>query len=103
MQKVEYGQRDGEEAGRGKKTRTPVVMEGRGCVKNHLDPGALDHFVEGVGLRDIGHDDDVELVLCELGVGIADPLCLVFGPDRGHHLVALLEELLQDVGCGCPC
>jgi len=67
-------------------------------VQHDLDTGDLDNLVKGIFLSDIGHDNDVELLLVLVGIRLADLLRLLLGPHSGNYAVALGEELIQDVG-----
>lgn len=51
---------------------TELEVERRGCVDDHLQAGNLDHLVKGIRLGDVGHNDNVELVLGLVRVGLAD-------------------------------
>lgn len=65
---------------------------------NHsLEARRLGHLVEGIWLRNVRHDDHLEAVGAVL-VRVADLLRLVFRAHGGDDGVALLEELLKDVG-----
>ena len=41
-------------------------------MDDHLQAGNLDHLVKGIRLGDVGHNDNVELVLGLVRVGLAD-------------------------------
>lgn len=92
-------QKKKKEKGGGGVTHTPLGVERRRSVEDNLNAGGLDDLIEGIRLRNIGHDDDLELLPAQLGVGIVDLLGLVLGPDGRDDLVALLDQLVQDVGC----
>lgn len=76
---------------------TEVEVEGGGCVEHDFDAGDLDDFVEGVELCDVGHDLHVELVLV-FWVVLPDLGRLLLGSDGCYDVMALLEELFEDVG-----
>lgn len=67
-------------------------------MEDDLDAGGLDYLVKGVLSRDIRDDLDVEGLLAEVLVGVPDLLGLVLRTDSGDDPVALLKELLEDVG-----
>lgn len=66
-------------------------------MKDYLDTGSLHDLIEGVGLGDIASDNDLELVLVLVFVGLSNLLRLLLGANGGHNAVAFLEELLKDV------
>lgn len=74
-----------------------VEVEGGGRVEDGLETRGLDDLVEGVRLGDIRHDDGLQAVLSQAGVGGVDSLCFFLGPDSGDNLVAPFEQLLEDV------
>jgi len=55
-------------------------------------------LVEGVLLRDVLDDGEVELVLAVLGVSLLDLVGLLLGADGGDDAVAVLEQDVEDVG-----
>lgn len=68
-------------------------------MQHDFEAEDLDDLVKGVGLGDVGDDEDGEIARGVLrGVGRADLSCLFLGADGRHHAVAFGEELLQDVG-----
>lgn len=67
-------------------------------MQDDFDAGDLDDFVKGRGLGDVGDDGDGEFFRGLVGVGGADGGGLGFGADGGDDVVALGEELLEDVG-----
>lgn len=75
---------------------TPFEVERTRRVHDDLDPGRLGHIVESAVRSDIRHDHNVETLRLVL-VRLPELLCLVFRPDRGRHLVALVEELFEDM------
>lgn len=75
-----------------------LEVEGGCRVQDHFDAGDLDDFVKGRGLRDVGDDGDGKFFGGLGGVGGTDRGGLGFGADGGDDVVALGEELLEDVG-----
>lgn len=67
-------------------------------MQDDLNTRDLDYLVEGVWLGYIGHDHDVELVLCLFWVGGPDRSCFLLGPHGCDYAVAFGEELLKNVG-----
>lgn len=74
-----------------------VEVEGGGRVEDGLEAGGLDDLVEGVRLGNVRHDDRLQAVLAQAGMGVVDLLRLVLGADGRHHLVVSCEQLLEDV------
>lgn len=68
-------------------------------MKNHLQAGNLDDFVKGIRLRDVRHNDDIQLILSLVRILLADIFCLLLGPNRRYDGMPLLEKLVEDVGC----
>ena len=68
-------------------------------MQDNLKTRLLHDLIENIQLGDIRDNDHLELAAAGLvGVGFADLLRLVLGPDGGDHGVALGEELLENVG-----
>lgn len=68
-------------------------------MKDHLYPRDLHNLVKGIWLRDVGHNDESQLVVRLIWIGVADLSCLLRGPDRCDHGVSLLKKLLEDMSC----
>ena len=62
-------------------------------MQNILQPRCLNDLVKGTWLRNVRHDDHIQ-VDALVFVRIADLLGLVFGSNSGGDLVALLQQLL---------
>ena len=72
-------------------------MEGACGMEHHLDARDLHDLIECAELRDIGHDLHIELLLI-FRVRLADLAGLLLGPYSRYDIVALGQELFEDVG-----
>lgn len=77
---------------------TDVEVKGGRSVENKLDARRLYHFVERIRLGNVWNDGNIQRILVNVGVRIADDLGLLFTPHGCDDLVALLEELVKRVG-----
>ena len=78
---------------------TDIKVKRAGGMKDSFQPRRLNHLVKRIGLRNIGDNNDLQPIGLIL-VRIADLLSLVLGADCRDDGVALLEELVKDMGCG---
>ena len=68
-------------------------------MHHHFQPRRLHHLIKGAFLCNVRNDNNLQVVGLVL-VRIANLVRLVLGPDGCDHCVALLEELIEAVGCG---
>lgn len=82
---------------------TDLEMERGSRVQDNFQARDFDNLVKGAGLGNVGHNDRVEPVLAQVGVGIVDFLGLFLRADGSDDRVTPREKRLEDVGCRGKC